>query len=308
MQVDPAPRPIEDYGMIGDTRTAALVSSDGSIDWLCMPRFDSAPVFGQLVGGREAGTFKAGPAGPARVIRRRYLPGTATLVTTWEVGCGRLSLTAGMVAEVAGRLLPATLLVRRLSAEGCAVETTIDFDPRRGEHHDAPRVRRRTGADLVCEWGALALSFTCDPHFDIGPGRPATFAVRPGHPVTLVLSGAHRDPLIHVNPTTAWDLLNEDGERWQAWTDEMSSFAESTRETAPERDVCVARAIDRSVSAAPVMRSADWARASMTPPTSSWKPRACASDRSRRCPSRPARDWASSRSCAASTDDRTRSI
>lgn len=250
MQVEPARRPIEDYGMIGDTRTAALVSSDGSIDWLCMPRFDSAPVFGQLVGGREAGTFRAGPAGPARVITRRYLPGTATLVTTWGVGRGRLSLTEGMVAEVAGRLLPATLLVRRLSAEGCAVEATIDFDPRRGEHHDAPRVRRRTGADLVCEWGALALSFTCDPHFDIEPGRPATFTVRPGHPVTLVLSSAHREPLILVNPAAAWDLLNEDGKRWQAWTDEIN-------EGLPFRDAVVRslltlRLLTYSPSGAPV--------------------------------------------------------
>src|SRR6266540_2849050 len=54
--------PIGDYGLIGDTRTAALVSADGAIDWLCVPGFDGDPLFGRRVGGPEAGTFRLGPA------------------------------------------------------------------------------------------------------------------------------------------------------------------------------------------------------------------------------------------------------
>ena len=87
-------RPIGDYGLIGDTRTAALVSSDGAIDWMCAPRFDSDPLFGRLVGGPTAGTFRAGPAGSARLTSRRYRPGTATLETTWDTdGAGSRSPT-----------------------------------------------------------------------------------------------------------------------------------------------------------------------------------------------------------------------
>jgi GH15 family glucan-1,4-alpha-glucosidase len=74
--------PIEEYGLLGDTRTAALVASDGAIDWMCIPRFDGPPVFGRLVGGPAAGTFRLGPAGPSTVTARRYRPQSATLETT----------------------------------------------------------------------------------------------------------------------------------------------------------------------------------------------------------------------------------
>ena len=70
---------LSDYGLLGDTRTAALVSADGSLDWLCAPAFDGEPVFGALLGGPEAGAFRAGPALPARRHVRKYRPHTATL-------------------------------------------------------------------------------------------------------------------------------------------------------------------------------------------------------------------------------------
>jgi len=63
--------PISDYGLVGDTRTAALVSSDGSIDWMCAPTFDGDPVFGRLVGGARAEKFRVAPSGGAREVGRR---------------------------------------------------------------------------------------------------------------------------------------------------------------------------------------------------------------------------------------------
>ncbi|SCG66267.1 Glucoamylase (glucan-1,4-alpha-glucosidase), GH15 family [Micromonospora echinaurantiaca] len=211
------PAPISDYGLLGDTRTAALVASDGAIDWLCVPRFDGEPLFGRLVGGPQAGTFRVGPASAATVVERRYRQHTATLETTWAVGGGRLTLAESMVAEVSGRLLPTTLLVRRLSAEGGAVDVVVEFDPRLGVPHRRPRTRHRGGI-LVCEWGALAVSLSCTPDRTIEPGRPTSVRVVPGHPVTLVLAVAYREPLIHVEPAAAWELVVADEARWRAWT------------------------------------------------------------------------------------------
>ncbi len=242
--------PIGDYGLLGDTRTAALVSGDGAIDWLCVPRFDGEPVFGQLVGGRGAGTFRAGPIGPSSVVERRYRRHSATLETAWAVGEGRLILTEGMVSEVAGRLLPTTLLVRRLTAEGSPIEAMIAFDPRLGERHLVPRVRRRHGAEVRCEWGSLALSLVCDPAAHVEPGRPTLITVTPGRPVTLVLSVAHREPLIEVPSHVAWELLVEDEAQWQAWSegiDKSVPFREAV-----VRSLLTLRLLTYSPSGAPV--------------------------------------------------------
>jgi GH15 family glucan-1,4-alpha-glucosidase len=240
--------PIGDYGLLSDTRTAALVSPDGAIDWFCVPRFDGEPVFGRLVGGPAAGTFRLGPNGPAPVLQRRYRRHTATLETTWQVGAGRLTLTEGMVAEVAGRLLPATLLVRRLSAEGAALDAAVEFDPRYGEEHRRPRSRGR--AALVCEWGPLALSLSCAPDAGVVPGRPVSVTVSPGQPVTFVLAVAHREPIVYVDPAAAWDLLAADEDRWRAWTaeiDESLPFRDAVA-----RSVLTLRLLTYSPSNAPV--------------------------------------------------------
>ena len=242
-------RPIADYGLVGDTRTAALVDSDGSLDWLCVPRFDGEPVFGRLVGGDAAGRFRLGPATAAPVVERRYLPHSATLQTTWSMPGARLTLTEGMVAEVAGRLLPATLLVRRLSAEGGPAEALVEFDPRLGELHRAPRVRHR-GQDLVCGWGALAVSLTSDGPSSPVVGTPTPVTVTPDRPVTFVVAVAHREPLVHVDPGMAWDLLTQDEVRWREWTaqiDQGLPFREAV-----VRSLLTLRLLTYSPSGAPV--------------------------------------------------------
>jgi GH15 family glucan-1,4-alpha-glucosidase len=79
---------IEDYALIGDCHTAALVCQDGSIDWLCLPRFDSPACFAALLGTPEHGRWQIVPQGPIRRIRRRYREGTLVLETDFETDRG----------------------------------------------------------------------------------------------------------------------------------------------------------------------------------------------------------------------------
>ena len=242
-------RPIGDYGLIGDTRTAALISSDGAIDWMCAPHFDGDSLFGRLVGGPAAGTFRAGPTTPAVPVARQYRPHTATLETVWETDGAQLTLTDGMVAELGGRLLPATLLVRRLTARDAPVAVTIEFDPRFGEAHDTPRAVRR-GSILVCSRDSLAVALETAPDVGIEAGRTVSVTVEPERPLTLVLAIAHREPLVYVDPNVAWAALEDDERRWHAWTEEID--ADIPFREAVIRSLLTLRLLTYSPSGAPV--------------------------------------------------------
>jgi GH15 family glucan-1,4-alpha-glucosidase len=86
------PAKIEDYALIGDCETAALVSRDGSIDWLCFPRFDSPACFAALLGTEDHGRWRIMPAGRIRKLRRRYRDGTLILETDFVTDEGEVQL------------------------------------------------------------------------------------------------------------------------------------------------------------------------------------------------------------------------
>ncbi|MFH8785741.1 glycoside hydrolase family 15 protein [Streptomyces roseoverticillatus] len=87
---------IEDYALIGDLQTAALVGRDGSVDWLCLPRFDSAACFAALLGDEDNGHWRLAPAGTGPgtpCTRRSYLPDSLVLETVWETADGTVKVT-----------------------------------------------------------------------------------------------------------------------------------------------------------------------------------------------------------------------
>ncbi|MBW3614557.1 MAG: glycoside hydrolase family 15 protein [Actinobacteria bacterium] len=206
--------PISDYALIGDTRTAALVSSDGAIDWLCLPRFDAEPVFGRLIGGPEAGIFRVGPAEPYEVVRRRYHPGATTLETAWRTDGAELIAVDAMVSETHGHMLPSTVLVRRVEVHGRPAGVDVMLDPVRSRA-ERPRWSRR-GQALVASWGDLALA-VCDGGAGIVPGEHARVALEPGRPLTITLTAAHRQPLIYVPPAAGWQAVQDSERWWRGW-------------------------------------------------------------------------------------------
>ena len=90
---------IEDYALIGDCHTAALVGRDGSIDWLCFPRFDSAACFASLLGTPDHGRWLIAPAGEVQHVQRRYRQGTLVLETEYRTDGGAVRLIDEFLLE-----------------------------------------------------------------------------------------------------------------------------------------------------------------------------------------------------------------
>ncbi|KUZ81472.1 glycoside hydrolase [Burkholderia ubonensis] len=113
---------IEDYALIGDGRSAALVGCDGSVDWLCWPDFDSDPCFAALVGTPDNGRFRLTPRERVARMTRRYLPGTAILETTFDTASGRIVLCDWMCWAAS-----APCMVRSVRGERGALTLDVDL-------------------------------------------------------------------------------------------------------------------------------------------------------------------------------------
>src|SRR2546423_4791159 len=124
---------IQDYGIIGNGRSAALVSRYGSIDWLCWPRFDSASIFAAILDRNVGGSWTIRPTGRAE-IARRYLDDTNILETRFTNADGTVVLTDFMpvAAEDEKRemLWPEHEIIRRVSCAQGETEVELDFKPR----------------------------------------------------------------------------------------------------------------------------------------------------------------------------------
>jgi GH15 family glucan-1,4-alpha-glucosidase len=117
---------IEDYALIGDCHTAALVGRDGSIDWLCWPRFDSAACFAALLGEVDNGRWLIAPTDSPLATRRRYRPGTLVLETEFQTETGRATIVDFMIPEDGAHLVR---IVKGLSGRvAFRTELVVRFD------------------------------------------------------------------------------------------------------------------------------------------------------------------------------------
>src|SRR5450432_4223110 len=114
--------PIENYALIGDCHSAALVGNDGSIDWLCLPRFDSDACFASLLGSRDNGRWKIAPEAKVTASRRAYRPGTLILET--ELTCAEGVVTLIDLMPIAGK---GTDVVRIVEGKRGTVKMHMDL-------------------------------------------------------------------------------------------------------------------------------------------------------------------------------------
>jgi len=120
---------IEDYALIGNMQTAALVGIDGSIDWLCVPRFDSAACFAALLGGPEHGRWLIAPEGSVKAVRRNYRGDTLILETIFETNDGVVALIDFMpIKEQSGQVEVIRLVEGRKGAVAMRMELVLRFD------------------------------------------------------------------------------------------------------------------------------------------------------------------------------------
>ena len=226
---------IEDYAMIGDCHTAALIGRDGSIDWLCLPRFDSASTFGALLGDEDHGRWLLAPAASLTgeaTSTRSYLPDTFTLVTTWTTTTGEVEVT---------ELMPhgdrRADIIRRVRGVSGAVQMHVDLRVRFGYSDALPWIRQTpdqgdhalvaiAGPDAIVVRGP---ELTAQNH-----SHQADFSVAEGETVDLTLTWypSHRQPpprievARRIRETTKW---------WRDWA--------SSADRAPEYPDAVRRSL-----------------------------------------------------------------
>lgn len=208
------PAPIEDYALLSDCRTGALVSRDGSIDWLCLPRFDAPSLFGALLGEPGNGRWSLRPTDDTAVPHRHYISDTFLLVTRWE--------TASGVAEVQ-EFLPLhptrTDVVRRIVGISgqveFAAELRLHFDysrrlpwVRQVGTREEPALRATAGPEAVIVRG---LQLVAEDHVHRG-----TVTLGAGEHRDLVLSWfpSHEHP---PRPLDVEDAIAGTRAWWQGW-------------------------------------------------------------------------------------------
>ena len=176
---------IEDYGLIGNMLSAALVGKDGSIDWLCLPRFDSAACFAALLGTPDNGRWKIAPVAKVHATSRRYLSDTAILETRFETETGVVTLTDFMPVNEGDRHVD---LIRIVTGVSGTVEMDMEFTLRFENGQAIPWVRRKDyGLSAIAGPDAVEL------HADLAlEGRNmktcARFTVAEGDSVPLTMS------------------------------------------------------------------------------------------------------------------------
>lgn len=219
---------IEDYALIGDEQTAALIGMDGSVDWLCLPRFDSAACFARLLGDEDNGHWRIAPEGADRCTRRAYRPDTLVLDTEWETAEGTIRVTDLMPQR--HRAPDVVRIVEGLSGK-VTVRSTLRL---RFDYGAVVPWMRRSDGHHVAVAGPDSVWLRSEPEVHTWGEDFSThseFTVEAGEKVAFVLTWhpSHEPRPALVDP---YESLRTSVADWQRW-------AARCRYDGPYRDVVV---------------------------------------------------------------------
>ncbi|WP_333769518.1 glycoside hydrolase family 15 protein [Streptomyces sp. IBSBF 2435] len=209
------PGRIEDYALIGDLQTAALVGRDGSVDWLCLPRFDSAACFAALLGDEGNGRWRLAPLDADQCSERSYRGDTLVLDTVWHTPAGTVKVTDFMPQR--DRAPDVIRVVEGVSGEvAMRSELTLRFD-----YGSVVPWMRRADHQRVAVAGPDAVWLRTEPPLPMYGKDMRTysdFTVSAGERVAFVLTWhpSHAGRPRRADPFTALDQSLEDWEKWSA--------------------------------------------------------------------------------------------
>ncbi|HEX7680492.1 MAG TPA: glycoside hydrolase family 15 protein [Thermoanaerobaculia bacterium] len=218
--------PIADYAAIGCTRSVALISRGGSIDWLCWPRFDSASVFGRILDAEKGGFFAIRPS-VEHEAKRRYLDGTNVIETTFttETGVARLLdlMPVFTEEEKRKRLSPFRQLLRRIEVIEGEIPIEIVYAPRTDYGRITPRLEVRRDS-VYCSWGARVLNLRSDCEFAVDEGTATSrLTLHAGQSRTFALGFDEETPAIL---TSIGDEASAEIEQtiafWRTWSSQLT--------------------------------------------------------------------------------------
>ncbi len=211
--------PIEDYALISDCFTGALVGKDGSIDWLCLPRYDSSSMFGALLGTEDHGRWLVAPADPSATSTRRYEGDTMTLLTRWRTADGEVEVTDTMpMGDHRADVL------RRVRGVRGTVRMQQDLRIRFGYASAVPWVRKDTSehpSSLVAVAGPDAIVVRGPALHPTDHAHHGEFTVTAGEVVDLSLTWfpSHRTPPAALDVEHA---LEQTRTWWTRWAEGCS--------------------------------------------------------------------------------------
>ena len=219
------PSRIEDYALISDLRTTGLVGKDGSIDWLCLPRFDSPSCFSRLLGSDRHGHWQIAPTAPVRHVRRNYRNNSLVLETELHTDDGVVRLVDSMPPHEKNQQ-DEPCLVRLVEGVSGSVEVRLRWIVRFAYGHSVPWVRHVRETDPVPDEYILAIA---GPHTVVlrGDELPRPVEGQRSHELTLTVGAGHRhswvmqwspDPEDLPTPMDPLQETQDSEDFWHEWT------------------------------------------------------------------------------------------